>query len=165
MYCRCPAQCSGAARALLIPLQCWRVLLSCHTVFLARCVVCVWWTCVCGVRVVGYPLSATPSQWWWWGRCGRWVAWRMVGGMVSEGRQCCWTPRRMLASPSACWCPPCRLPCGPVEWRCVVGCVVPAFGLGPPPSHCSCPSCIVLLPLVLFSPSSPFVFAVTALLV
>lgn len=40
------------ARALLIPLQCWRVLLSCHTVFLAGCV--VWCECVSVVFV-------------WWG--------------------------------------------------------------------------------------------------
>ena len=39
-----------------------------------------------------------------------------------------------------------------------VCCDAHVFGLGPAP-------CIVLLPLVLSSPSSPFVFAVTALLV
>lgn len=26
----------------------------------------------------------------------------MVGGMVSEGRQCCWPPRRMSVSPVLC---------------------------------------------------------------
>ena len=50
--CCCPAQCGGVARALLIPLQCWRVLQSCRTLFFARCVVwcgvgvCLW--CSCG---------------------------------------------------------------------------------------------------------------------
>lgn len=47
----------------------------------------------------------------------------------------------------------------------VVGVCCPVFGLGPPLSYCSCPFCIVLLPLVLSSSSSLFVFAVTALLV
>ena len=64
------------------------------------------------------------------------------------------TPRRMSASPSVCLRPPCRLPCGLIEWR--WGCaVMPVFGLGLAP-------CIVLLPLVLSSPPSLFVFAVTA---
>ena len=40
-------------------------------------------------------------------------------------------------------------------------CVVPVFGLGPPPSYCSCPSCVAS-PLLLF-PSPPFVFSVTVL--
>lgn len=49
------------ARALLVPLQCWRVLLSCHTVFLARCCgvwvvdVCLWCSCG-GVSSVHSPL-------------------------------------------------------------------------------------------------------------
>ena len=56
-----PAQCCGAARALLIPLQCWRVLLSCRALFLARCVVCgvvsVCLRCSCGgVSSVRSPL-------------------------------------------------------------------------------------------------------------
>ena len=57
VWCWCPAQCSGVARALLIPLQCWRVLqfVSC-TVPLpgAWCVggeyvsvVFVWWGILC----------------------------------------------------------------------------------------------------------------------
>lgn len=58
--CYCPAQCSGVAYTLLILLQCWRVLLSCCALLPVRCVVCGWWVCVCGVRVVGYPLSAPP---------------------------------------------------------------------------------------------------------
>lgn len=52
--CCCPAQCDGVARALLVPLQCWRVLLSCRALFLAGCVVCgcvsvvfVWWGILC----------------------------------------------------------------------------------------------------------------------
>jgi len=58
--CCCPARCGGAARALLIPLQCWRVLLLCRALLLAGCVVCGWWTCVwcsCGgVSSVRSPL-------------------------------------------------------------------------------------------------------------
>nr|DAO87848.1 MAG TPA: hypothetical protein [Caudoviricetes sp.] len=45
-YC-CPAQCSGVARALLIPLQCWRVL---------QCVSCTVLCQVCGVWVVSVRL-------------------------------------------------------------------------------------------------------------
>ena len=48
--CCCPAQCSGAARALLIPLRCWRVLSSCRALFLARC---------CGVWVVSVSLCCS----------------------------------------------------------------------------------------------------------
>lgn len=72
VYCCCPARCSGVARALLIPLQCWRVLLSCRALFLAGCVVCGCGVCVCGVRVVGYPLCATPLT-------------LVVGGAIVDG--------------------------------------------------------------------------------
>lgn len=58
--CCCPAQCSGAARALLIPLQCWRVLLSCRALFLAGRVVWAVGVCLCclcgGVSSVRSPL-------------------------------------------------------------------------------------------------------------
>lgn len=87
-WCCCPAQCSGVTRALLIPLQCWRVLLSCRALFLARCVdgecVCVsvlfvWWGILC-------PLP--PRRGGGWGHRGWWGAVVVVGGMVSEGRRC-----------------------------------------------------------------------------
>ena len=80
VYCCCPARCSGMARALLIPLQCWRVLLSCRALFLARCcgvvrvcvsVVFVWWGILC---------LLPPRRGGGWCRCGWW------GGMVREGR-------------------------------------------------------------------------------
>lgn len=58
--CCCPVQWCGVGRALLIPVQCWRVLLSCRALSVAGCVVCGWWVCVYVVRVVGYPLSAAP---------------------------------------------------------------------------------------------------------
>lgn len=48
--CCCPARCSGVGRALLIPLQCWRVLLSCRALFLAGC---------CGVWVVSVRLRCS----------------------------------------------------------------------------------------------------------
>lgn len=85
----CPVQCSGAARALLIPLQCWRVLLSCRALFLVRCVVCGRRVCVCAVRVVGYPLCTPPLVVVEGGAVvdGGVPSW-MVGGMVREGRQC-----------------------------------------------------------------------------
>lgn len=86
--CCCPAQCSGVTRALLIPLQCWRVLLSCRALFFARCVVrvvsvCLWRSCG------GYPLSVPPLVVVEGGAIvdGGVPLW-MVGGMVSDGRQC-----------------------------------------------------------------------------
>lgn len=74
-----PPRLSGAARALLIPLQYWRVLLSCRLLLLAGCVVCGWcvqcvW-CLCGgVSCVRSPLvvvvggavvdGGVALQWW-----------------------------------------------------------------------------------------------------
>ena len=93
-------QCSGVARALLIPLQCWRVLLSCRALFFARycavvwcgvvCVVFVWWGILC-------PLP--PRRGGGWGHRGWWGAVVVVGGMVSEGRLCCWLPRFVRGVP------------------------------------------------------------------
>lgn len=156
--CCCPARCSGVACALLIPLQCLRVLLSCHALSLASVwcvgggcvsVVFVWWGILC-------PL--TPSSWW---RVG--ASW-MVGGMVSEGRQCYRLPVECWRLPSVCAVVPLK---GGSGGLCVVPLsrvvpalftVFPVFGLDPA-------LCIVLLPLVLFSPLSLFVSSVTALLV
>ena len=87
--CCCPARCGGAARALLIPLQCWRVLLSCRALFIARCcgvwVVSVCLCCSCGgVSFVHPPLVVVEGGAVVDG--GACVV--VVGGMVSEGRQC-----------------------------------------------------------------------------
>ena len=64
--CCCPAQCGGVARALLIPLQCWRVLLSCRVLF--HCRVCGVWVvsvrlcCSCGgVSSVRSPLTVVEG--------------------------------------------------------------------------------------------------------
>lgn len=131
-----PAQCSGVARALLIPLQCWRVLLSCRALFHCR---------VCGVRVVsvcpcclcGGVSSSTPPLVVVEGGAvaeGRGVL-RVVGGMVSEGRLCCWPPRLVRGVPL------------------VVYSVVLLNGGGG--GLCCCPpsSCCPIFP-VLFRPSS-----------
>ena len=93
-----PAQCGGVARALFIPLQCWRVLLSCRVVFFAGCHGVWVVVCVCAVRVVGYPLSAPPSSWWWVGPSWM-VGGIMDGGWHSEGRAA------VLLTPVECWCP------------------------------------------------------------
>lgn len=97
--CCCPAQCSGVARALLIPLQCWRLLLSCRALFHCRVrgvwVVDVCLCCSCGgVSSVRSPLVVVVG-----GAIvdGGVLSW-MVGGMVSEGRLCC-------RPPVECWCP------------------------------------------------------------
>lgn len=86
----------------------------------------------------------------------------MVGGMVDEGRLCCWPPRLVCGVPRLCVGVP--LVVYPVAL--LNGgsgmCCDAVFGLGPP-LH------IVLVPLALSllssSPPSPFVFSVTALLV
>lgn len=84
--CCCPAQCSGVARALLIPLQCWRVLLSCRALFFAWCrgvwVVGVCLCCSCGgVSSVRSPLVVDGG----WGHRGWWGRVVVVGGMVLNG--------------------------------------------------------------------------------
>ena len=117
VHCCRPAQCSSVARALLIPLQCWRVLLSCRALFRATCcggwvvgvsVLFVWWGILC-------PLP--PHSGGGWGHRGWWDG-IADGGWHGEGRVAVLlTPRRMAASPSMHWRPPCRLPRGPIEWR------------------------------------------------
>lgn len=92
--CCCPAQCGGVAHALLIPLQYSSVLLSCRVLLPAGCVVWVR-VRVCAVRVVGYPLSAPPSSWWWVGPSLKGGVCVVVGGMMMEGRGAV-----LLASPS-----------------------------------------------------------------
>lgn len=75
-YCY-PAQCSGAARALLIPLQCWRVLLSCRALFFAGC---------CGVvRVTISPWSSCGGV---SSVCSPLVV--VVGGAVVDGGVLSW---------------------------------------------------------------------------
>lgn len=71
-----------------------------------------------------------------------WVACVVVGGIVSEGRQCYWHPRLRVGVPVC-------LHGGPVEWRGAVCCyVVPVFVLSPFSSRCSpvlcCPVPFVL---------------------
>lgn len=94
--CCCLAQCGGAARALLVPLQWRRVLLSYHA--LSHCRVCGVWVvsvCLCcscgGVSSVRSPLVVVVGGAIVEGGGVR----RMVGGMASEGRG-----DVLLASPS-----------------------------------------------------------------
>ena len=108
--------------------------------------VCLWCSCG-GVSFVCSPLTVVVGG----AVVDGGVAWWMVGGMVGKGGS-------VIASPSVCWCPPCHLPCGPVEWRewWVVCC--PVFGLGLAP-------CIVPLPFTLSVPfvSFPFLFCLVLL--
>lgn len=86
-------------------------------------VVDVWWGILCP-----FP----PCRGGGWGRRGWWGA-VVDGGWHGEGRAVVLlTPRRMLASPSVCWRPPCRLPCGLIEWRgwCVACCPRVRIGSG-----------------------------------
>lgn len=90
-WCVLPLSCPvrGAACALLIPLQCWRVLLSCRALFPAQvCGVRVVGVCLCcscgGVSSVCSPLVVVEGGAIVDGGLPSW----MVGGMVREGRQC-----------------------------------------------------------------------------
>lgn len=87
-YC-CPAQCGGVARALLIPLQCWRVLLSCRALLPIGSGAVVWVSvCLCcscgGVSSVCSPLVVVVGG----AVVDGGVCVVVVGGMVSEGRVC-----------------------------------------------------------------------------
>ena len=64
----------------------------------------------------------------------------MMGGMMGEGRWCCWPPRLCVVSPF-------RLRGGPIEWRewWVVCC--PRVRIGSSPSHCPCPLYVVFTSL------------------
>lgn len=153
MCCCCPAQCSGAARAPLIPLQCWRVLLSCCAAF--HCRVCGVWVvsvclcCLCGgVFSVRSPLVVVEGGAIVDGGVPLW----MVGGMVSEGRQSYWHPRLCAGIPLVVY--PVALLNGGWGMCCdaLSSDWVRHLALPYSSSYCSLP-----LP--------PFVFAVTALLV
>ena len=75
----------------------------------------------------------------------------MVGGMVSEGRLCCWTPRLRVGVP--------RLVCGgPVEWREWWSRVVPLSRVGSGTPCIVLPSSRCLVPVVLSLFSLPFVW-------
>lgn len=176
-------RCSGVARALLIPLQCWRVLLSCRALLPVRSGVVVWvsvsvWCSCGGVFSVRSPLTVVVGGAVVDGGVPSW----MVGGMVSEGRLCCWTPRLVCGVPlvvypvallkGGVWC----VLCCPVFGLGLAPCIVPVpLALSLFPSYRSCSSSVLCcrvccgwgsavgdcVPL----PSSVFVFAVTALLV
>ena len=55
----------------------------------------------------------------------------------------------LLASPSVCWRPPCRLPCGPIEWRGAVCAVMSCLWIGYGTLHCPTPFRIVRPPFSL----------------
>lgn len=144
---------------------------------------CGWCVSVCGVRVVGYPLSAPPSSWWWVGAL-RMVGWHGEVGWHSGGRAAV-----LLTSPSNVGVP--RLVCVLALLKGGGVCaVMPRLGLGPAPCFVllfsRCPARFVLsrsssvlcvapcvaggevrrsVPLFFSPPSSLYVFAVTSLLV
>ena len=158
---------------------------------------CVGGGCVvCAVRVVEYPPCAPPLTLVVGGAIvDGGSAWRMVGGMVSEGRWCCWTPRLVCGVPRPCV----GVPLVVYSVALLNGgsggsCVVPVFGLGPapcvvPPPYLHAVRSLRIVPLPLLScvavfvaggevrwcavvelrpasfSSSVFVFSVTALLV
>ena len=85
-----PSQCSTHQ-------YCCRVML----LFVAGCVVCVGECPSVLLCVVGYPLSATPSSWWWVGALWM-VGWHGEVGWYSDGR----AGAAVLTLPSVCRCPP-----------------------------------------------------------
>ena len=90
-----------------------------------QCVVCGWCMSVCGVRVVGYPLSAPPYS-WWWGWLSWMVGWHCVVGWHGDGR----AGAVMVTLPFDIGVP--RLVClvALVEWRGVVCAVLPRVRVG-----------------------------------
>ena len=106
----------------------------------------VWWGILC---------LLPPHVGGGWGRCGWWAAVVVAGGMVNEGRLCCWPPRLVCSVPRLCvGVPfvvyPVALLNGGVCW-----CVLSRVRIGSSPSRClvplvlSCPPYIVSL--LLFS--------------
>ena len=73
----CPVQWCGSCPTHPIAVLASTAVMSCTVAYRVWC--CGVWVSVCGVRVVGYPLSAPPSQWWWVG-----PLW-MVGGIADGG--------------------------------------------------------------------------------
>ena len=101
-------------------------------------VVFVWWGILClppSLVVVGDG-----------GIVGWWVAWRMVGGIVMEGRLCRWHPRPCR------WCPPPVCSVASLNGGSGACCGVPVFGLGAPVLCCAV--------LLLCCPSLPLLFCV-----
>lgn len=135
--CCCPARCSGVARALLIPVQCWRVLLSCRALFFARCVVCGWASvsvcCSCGgVSSVRSSLTVVEGG----AIVDGGVCVVVVGGMVSEGRPCCWLPRLVCGVPRLCVGVPLVVyPVALLNGGCGVCCIVPLVLCCPRPLY------------------------------
>lgn len=79
-----------------------------------RCWVCgVWAACVCPYSFVwwGDPPIAPPRRGGGGGHSGWWGAVVWWGGIALKGGCCGVDP------PVYRWCPPCRLSCGPIEWR------------------------------------------------
>ena len=75
---RC-APCSAHPAAVLVS----AAVVSCTVL---RRVCGVWWcVSVCGLCVVGYPLCAPPSSWWWVGALWM-VGWRCGVGRLCDGR-------------------------------------------------------------------------------
>lgn len=104
---------------------------------IAGCVVCVG-ECLCVVFVWwGILCVLPPHSGGGWGRRGWWGAVVVVGGMVSEGRLCCWPPCLVCGVPLVVY-PVAVLNGG------VVGCVLPRVRIGSGTLVLFCPPRIVL---------------------
>ena len=144
---------SGAARALLIPVQYSPVLLlcrvpsRCQVCGAVRVSVCVWCSCG-GVSSDHSPLVVVVG-----GAVVDGGAWRVVvGGIAVEGRWCQWLPLlSLLPLPFSVGVPLLFARCPLLNGGCVVCCGVPVFGwvwhfvLSCPSLASPCPSMCSLL--------------------
>lgn len=118
----CPVQWCGSCPTHPIAVVASTAVMSCTV----PCQVCGVWVagvCVSVLFVWWGILCPLPPRHGWWVGLSWMVGCRCGGGWHGEGRAAMLlTPCRTSASPSVCWHPPCRLPCGPIEWRecCVV---------------------------------------------
>ena len=141
----CPVQWCGSCPTYPIAVLASTAVMSC----IVHCRVCgVWVVSVClwcscgGVSSVRPP----PRRGGGWGYRGWW------GGMVSEGRLCCWPPRLVCGVPRPCVGVPFVVyPVALLNGGVCVLCCPPVFGLYPPSLHCP------YFSLVLSSPPSSFV--------
>lgn len=86
----------------------------------------------------------------------------MVGGMVREGRLCCWPPRRMLALPVRVLVSPFCLRGGPVEWREWWVACCPRVRIGSGTLHCPVPLHVIRFPRII---PVPLLFCVAVFVV
>jgi len=94
---RCVWPCPTHPTAVLPSIAVVSCTVSCRACGVWVVCVCLWCSCG-GVSSDRSPLVVVVGG----GYRGWWVAWRMVGGMVSEGRLCAGLPRLVCSVPRLC---------------------------------------------------------------